>query len=73
MDKELKEEPNWRIIAASDGRLNTGENQSFASSPPQDESSWISYMVGAQKKGEKVAVTWNCAQEPKEEFKVITD
>jgi hypothetical protein len=30
-------------------------------------------MVGAQKKGEKVAVTWNCAQEPKEEFKVITD
>jgi len=73
MDKELKEEPNWRIIAASDGRLNTGENQNFASSSPQDESSWISHMAGAQKKGGKVAVTWNCAQEPKEEFKVITD
>ncbi|KAJ6897298.1 hypothetical protein NC651_023229 [Populus alba x Populus x berolinensis] len=48
MDKELKEEPNWKIIAAPDGRLNTGENQSFASSPPQDESSWI-----AKKRGKK--------------------
>jgi len=66
----------WSLQVVMDKELDQGENQSFVSSPskepPRDESSWIAWMVEAQKKGKSCCITWDYPKEPKEEFKMIT-
>ncbi|XP_010548150.1 PREDICTED: protein NLP2-like [Tarenaya hassleriana] len=81
IDKEIEEEvilPVRETMVFSDNPLSGGEagqnlKPSTLTEISQEESSWISHMMEANRKGKGVSLSWEYQkEEPKEEFKLTT-